>query len=111
MTDEEYMRSVWGWVRQRFSEPHEGYAQGVYVIEIPMQKFSHKDIAAAWSAAAAFTRERLDQIKLLHRDIATIRVDLGFAKTDHTQGTYSRVIARLESELKSLTAGMKTEKV
>ena len=40
--DEEYVRSAWEWCRVRFSEPHEGYAQGVYVAEVPMWKTSRK---------------------------------------------------------------------
>jgi hypothetical protein len=63
--NEAFVREHWDWFRMRFSEPFEGYAKGVHVIEIPGQKFSHQNQSLALASAAEFTMQRLKDIAAL----------------------------------------------
>lgn len=101
------------YVKERWDKAYEPIVQrGLMGIDIWVEgsrtyRFHADNLPAAWQAAFDFTKAREEEIRLLNRDIATIRVDLGFAKTDHTRGTYSRILAKLETALAELQRGMK----
>ena len=124
-TDEELVRSAWERCRVRFSEPHEGYAQGVYVAEVPMWKTSHKVESEAWSAAAEFTRERLEQVRQVEQEIELLRpsvgsdcewvawIENGWGLPEFQAGNirnyvgWARILAREQATVAELKRGMK----
>jgi hypothetical protein len=72
MTDEELVRANWDWVQVRLAKPFEGIAKGKWMARLPMLPFSHHGFnteAEAWAAAASFTRERLEQVRQLEREL------------------------------------------
>lgn len=67
MTDEEYVRSVW-----TKAEPFDGRSYGLHIFRdgTCIHHFNAATTEQAWSAAAAFTRERKDEIARLDEEIA-----------------------------------------
>lgn len=76
------------------------------IVEVTIRSYDEIE-TLAWAAAAEFTRKRVNQIKQLDEEISTIRVDLGFANTDHARRIYSSVLARLGAVEQDLKHGMK----
>ncbi len=70
--DEKYIQNKWEWCKVRFSDPHEGYTQGVFVVEIPGYKFSDKVKNNAISLAANFTHHRETDMQQLERDMEIV---------------------------------------
>jgi hypothetical protein len=105
--DEKFVREHWEWFKLRFSEPHEGYAQGVYVVEIPMRKFSDEDESVALSLAAEYTRSRLEEIRQVEEEIATQSEFCQHGDECGLCAVVARTVARLQAALAELKRGMK----
>ena len=101
--NEAFVRGHWGWFRMRFSEPYEGYAQGVHVIEIPGKKFSHQNQSVALASAAEFTEQRMEEIQNVVDEIASITALLDEYKVIRPR--WERILAREQAALESLKKG------
>ena len=68
--DEEFVRSVWKTVTESEYDPHEGYTIPQTRVDFGHHHYTEIKAADAWSAAAEFTRERLEQIRKVEEEIA-----------------------------------------
>jgi hypothetical protein len=106
MDDEEFVRAHW-------EEPT--YFRPAHVINVSSgytqdSVVSGESEDAAWSAAAEFTRERLEQIRQIKQEMSLLGgmvVLLSVEPGDETAPIYQRTIARLEAALADLKRGMK----
>jgi hypothetical protein len=111
MSDETFVNSIWADVGVY---GYGGTTRYVYLGRA-YREFSGVNESAAWSAAAAFTRERLEAIRQLREEIA--EQSSAFEKRhcfEHVQcirrrARQARILSRLESELPRLSAGIKPE--
>ena len=121
MTDEEYVRSVWSDVWSFLC------AAGTWYVCDANEELEvwEPTEAEAWSAAAAFTRERQEEIRQLEREIEFFRewtddaakyfitvAAVGWDGDDmanivRDKATKSRTLPRLQRELDNLQAGMR----
>jgi hypothetical protein len=62
---------------------------------------------ADWSAALAFTEERLEEIRQLREEIEEISGDIETFEDTPSDPVYRRILSRLESILAEKTAGLK----
>lgn len=114
-SDEEYVRGVWEhpWV-------YEGKRKLDLKIQYPVHfEGATKDgMGPLWSAAAAFTRERLEEVRELRYGLSLLKLlHSNYLNTpkeeqnphDHVadQNAIGRTIARLESTLADKLTGMK----
>lgn len=108
-SDEQFVRSRWGWVQVRTAEPYEGIPQGKWSVRIPLLPFSQIGFPSeveAWSAAAAFTREREEQIRQVEEEIALVG-GIGHMAPCECCGVRDRILAREQAALAELKKGMK----
>jgi hypothetical protein len=110
MTDEEYVRTHW---RAQAGQIGAGYWK---VVGITSDRAIHlgdgSGNAEAWSAAAEYTRNRLEEIRQVDGEIILLRgmiALLASEQGDLTAPIYARTIARLEAILADLKRGMKEE--
>jgi hypothetical protein len=112
MSDEEYVRGVWE--EANAGDDAAGVLAGPYWVCIYDRKrwfYGHTE-ADAWSAAAEFTRNRLEQIKQVEEEIRLLQsmvILLRSEPMDATAPVYRRTIARLEAALAELRKGMKEQ--
>jgi hypothetical protein len=121
-SEEEFVRGVWEWVivRKRDDRLEWEWFGSLTFQAGPLLRDTE---AEAWSAAAAYTRERLEQVRQVTREIEvcgrwshtyTMRVTDSYLPNKYNIVgpvrdfiACTRICARLEAELASLTAGMK----
>lgn len=65
--------------------------------------------AEAWSAAAAFTREREEQIRQAREDLSTISSVFTFGGDDEFDASLKRIYAREQAHLAALLVGWRTD--
>lgn len=111
--NEDYVRSVWRNVREYADRTSCAVVilTGSDAEDVHSSDFERTTKESAWSAAAQFTRDRLEQVRQVREEIEVVR------RRKHEDGKYpaiaavwSRILARLEAELTRLTAGMRPEK-
>jgi len=110
MSDEEYVLAKWDRVEEcpRTDGTHLTWrislgGWGFTKASIPDNWARSK--AEAWSAAAEFTRDRLEQIRQVREEIAMLAGKL--LLEDKDMAAMRRVLDRENAELAKLTAGMK----
>ncbi len=72
MTDKEYVCEHWKIVEESIYDPHEGYTIPQTRIDFGSHHYTERKANSAWSAAAEFTRERLEQIRQVEREIEVL---------------------------------------
>jgi hypothetical protein len=108
MSDEEFVRSVWRKVhvtKQRNHRPYWVHSTTTYLGNGPFGTESEM-----WSAAAAFTRERLESVRQVEEEIEWIQdcIDMsGIVHPERGIPEQRRILARLESIRADLKRGMK----
>ncbi len=117
MSDEEYVRGAWNvyvWKAEpTTSHPSDCGDWYVDLLKSGNDKhgaytFSALTKSAAWSAAAEFTRARVEEVR-------QVREEMGMANAwrkvmqegSNGQAVCQRILSRLEAELTRLTAGMR----
>lgn len=107
MSDEEYVRSRW----EPLYGPSCSYGGELRVLDGSHPSHTMRigwanNFEELWSAAAAFTREHEEQIRLKEEEIDYVR---GFTKlpdgTEHP--VWQRILTRLQAQLTELKKGMK----
>lgn len=109
MTDEEFVRANWVEVY------NDGYSVRLILPEalwIEAPKFS--GALSRWSAAAAFTTERLEEIRQLREEIALVADwkdgTLGMGRESTIERCrWARILIRLETTLADLKRGMREQ--
>jgi hypothetical protein len=127
MTDEQFVREHWERIDAHDWVNHINGDTGFLIaiepscedgsIGIGMEFHEEaKPKSQAWSAAAEFTRDRLEEIRQLEEEIAMVRGDrddmlrhINFHELEWIVecARWSRILARLESALEDLKKGMK----
>jgi len=122
--DEKFVRDHWEWVLVGEAQPYAGYKEHEFVWQLPGHKCyeGYESKEKVWSAAAEFTRERLEQIRQVEEEFTVLDIDQGnnwrdackipdfsmlrgFAFTQYVRR--ARTMSRLESILADLKRGMK----
>lgn len=131
MTPEEYVRSVWQKVyvheqRSVKEAPSQWHGYVIVDTESSEMMISSGNLSERWCAAAEFTHQRMEEIRKLKREIAWMVQLLPTERTWQSVMDYrhppernqpyvefvatgSRILQRLEAELRRLTAGIKPE--
>jgi|SRR6266704_3597154 len=71
---------------------------------------SNKVLGDSWSAAAEFTRTRLEQIAEVEEEIAVLRQllpEIGIRAWEHQKNAWSRILARETAALADLKRGLR----
>jgi len=102
-----FVKSVWNDVHA--TQPTHTAFDGEWVIVIyPIKTFIHNDLAEAWAAAAAYTRDVLEEIGRLEAEIDLVsKTRLEGNEADHSRWT--RILTRLHATLTGLQKGMKQD--
>jgi hypothetical protein len=106
MTDEQFVREQWESVNWGASN----LSRTQYVVIVYDDKdgiaFASKTQAEAWSAAAEFTRERLEQIRQVEEEITCLDVDVRRSEP-FIRPIYERILASRKAALTELKKGMR----
>jgi hypothetical protein len=129
VTDEEYVRANWEWAACWEPNNDVEFGHDEWIVGIADKacspstesRFDANSKAGAWSAAAEFTRERLEQIRQLDEEIEVVAQQVVMASNwivscgENLEGErcakahiekWSRILARLEAALAELRQGM-----
>lgn len=114
MTDEDLVKKHWRTGRVSNASDEDGVVPHAYeIVGIPGAPNNwHHTPEEAWSAAAEFTRERLEEIRQLKEEITLVtfhkRTDAA-SRFAHNEEPWSRILVRLQRELDNLQRGMIAE--
>jgi hypothetical protein len=107
MSDEEFVTGQWLWCEVRLALTCEGYEEGTWLARFSSQRsIAAETESEAWTAAAEFTRGRLEQIRQVEEDIAYLLNIMGRAKETAPDHCVHRVLAREQDALTELKRGM-----
>jgi len=105
--DEKEVRDSWELVH-RCDGSYRDYPEGTILVLYATGKWWD---FPSWSAAAAFTRERKEQIRLVKREIECLQLAASIVKieawADAWQQAFNRILVREQAALTELTKDMK----
>lgn len=108
--NEQYVRSVWGLVHQ-CDGSYRHYSRGTVLVQTTHGQWID---FPTWSHAADFTRQRLEEVRQLQEEIASVNYHIGFMIVTSGPMSYpaswDRIVVRLNKELQMLTRGMMEDK-
>jgi hypothetical protein len=99
--DEKFVREHWGLVA-RCDGSYRDYPKGTILVQ---DVNHHWFNFGFWSAAAEFTRERLEQVRQVEEEIAWLTDGMAVSGDEEPIG--DRILARLKEALAALKKGMK----